>query len=199
MMSTKDQVKREADAAGQKLSEASEEVKSRAREAAASAQGVATGYAEEGKRAAASHLNDFARAVRSASNELAQRDQGVAARFVTEAADGLEKMADSVSGTSMDEVMDSVQTFARRNPAAFVVGSVLAGVALGRFVKASSERSHGRTPSGGGGATGASTGSPTSGGGVSSGASTSYGAPHPTPTSPPASTTGVRPSNPTAS
>ena len=141
-MSTKDNIQREADSANQKLSEAASTVQSKAQEMSGQAQKAALGYAEEGKQVAASHLTDFAKAVRRASDELSERDQGVAAKLVTEAADGLEKVAASVSGTSMDEMLGSVQSFARRNPGAFIVGSVLAGVALGRFAKASSERSH---------------------------------------------------------
>jgi hypothetical protein len=40
----------------------------------------------------------------------------------------------------MRQMVDSVHRFARHNPGVFILGSVLAGVALGRFAKASSER-----------------------------------------------------------
>lgn len=142
-MSTKQQIDREAESAKDKLHEASDEIKGQARHAVEEAQRAATNYAEDGKNVAAGSLTDFAKAVRSASDELASRDQGMAARFVTEAADGLERVANSVSGTSVEEMAGSVTDFARRNPGPFIVGTVLAGVALGRFVKASSERSHG--------------------------------------------------------
>lgn len=142
-MSTKQQIDREAASAKEKLHEASDEIKSQAHSAVDEAQRAATHYAEDGKNVAAGSLTDFAKAIRSASDELSNRDQGVAARFVTEAADGLERVASSVSGTSVEEMVGSAQDFARRNPGAFVIGTVLAGVALGRFVRASSERSHG--------------------------------------------------------
>ncbi|WMS42066.1 hypothetical protein RDV64_18640 [Acuticoccus sp. MNP-M23] len=141
-MSTKQQIDREAASAKDKLNEASDEIKNQARSAVDEAQRAATNYAEDGKNVAAGSLTDFAKAVRSASDELSSRDQGMAARFVTEAADGLERVANSVSGTSVEEMAGSVTDFARRNPGPFLVGTVLAGVALGRFVKASSERSH---------------------------------------------------------
>ena len=92
---------------------------------------------------ASSSLTDFADAVRKAADKLGERDQGVAARLVGQAADGLEQAANSVSGASFDDMMGSVQRFARTNPAAFVGVAVLAGIALGRFAKASGERSDG--------------------------------------------------------
>lgn len=141
-MSTKERIQREADVASEKLSEAADEVKERASEASESAKQAAYDYAEGTKQSAAQSLNDFAHAVRTAGNDLSEREQGFAARLVTEAADGLESAAQSVSGTSMGELMSGVQRFARRNPGAFAIGTVLAGVALGRFLKASSDRPH---------------------------------------------------------
>lgn len=141
-MSTRDQIEKEAASANRKLNEASDTIKDTARSAANEAQRTATAYAEQGRQAAASNLNDFASAVRRASDELSGKDQGLAARLVGQAAGSLEDLANSVSGANVDDVMGQVQGFARRNPAAFMVGSVLAGIALGRFAKASGERSH---------------------------------------------------------
>ncbi|WP_420392832.1 hypothetical protein [Acuticoccus sp.] len=147
-MSTKDNLEREASSANSKLNEASDTIRSGARQAAEEAQRTASAYADQGKTAAASALTDFASAVRRASDELGQRDQGLAARLVSQAASSLEDAASSVSGASLDDVMGSVQGFARRNPTAFVVGSVLAGIALGRFAKATAEREdHASLPS----------------------------------------------------
>lgn len=142
-MSVKDNVQREANSASEKLREAKDTATSEVQGLAGKAQDAASHYVDEGRQAAAGHLTTFADAVRKASDELAEKDQGVAARLVTEAADGLEKVANSISGASVDEMMSSVNTFARQNPGAFVIGSVLAGIALGRFAKASAERPHG--------------------------------------------------------
>lgn len=141
-MSTKETLEREADSANEKLHEASDSMKSGARQAADEAQRAAQAYAEQGKTAAASSLNDFASAVRRASDELNERDQSLAATLVSQAATSLEEVASSISGSSVDDVMHSMQGFARRNPAALVVGAVLAGIALGRFARASGSRDH---------------------------------------------------------
>ncbi|WP_108659477.1 hypothetical protein [Acuticoccus kandeliae] len=139
-MSTKDNIDREVKSAKEKANEAADVVRDAAENVGSDLKGAAASYAEDGKAYAASHITDFATAVRRASNELAERDQGVAARVVTQAADGLEQVAKSISGTSVDEMVVSVERFARRNPSAFVFGTILAGVAIGRFAKATSDR-----------------------------------------------------------
>lgn len=142
-MSTKDKIQKEADAAGEKLHEASETVRDQAEHAVDEARRAAQTYADEGKKYAAGNLEDFANAVRRAGDELGEREQTVAARLVNEAADSLSYVAHSIESTSIEDMMDQVNHFARRNPGAFVLGAVLAGVALGRFAKASGERAHG--------------------------------------------------------
>jgi hypothetical protein len=142
-MSTRENLEREANAASSKLHEAGETIKTQAHEAVDHAKSAAATYAEQGVDVAASSLGDFAAAVRDAADRLNERDQGLAAKFVGQAADGLEQVANSISGASLDDMMGSVQRFARQNPAAFVGVAVLAGIALGRFAKASSERTHG--------------------------------------------------------
>ncbi|UOM34634.1 hypothetical protein [Acuticoccus sp. I52.16.1] len=139
-MSTKDNIEKEAHSASEKLHEAGESVKAGAREAAAEAQRTANSYADYGKTVAAGGLSDFASAVRRASDELSERDQDIAARFVSHAATSLEDIANSVSHTSVDDVVDTMKGFARRNPAVFVGGAVLAGLAVGRFLRSSGQR-----------------------------------------------------------
>lgn len=84
-------------------------------------------------------LGDFANAVRKAGDELSQADQSMAGRVVRQAADGLEGLARSISGRRPEELLDAVRDFGRRNPTAFLAGSVLTGLALGRFLKSSGE------------------------------------------------------------
>ena len=139
-MSTKDNLEKEAHSASEKLHEASDSLKSGARQAADEAQRTANAYAEQGRAAAAGGISDFASAIRRASDELGQRDQDLAARLVSQAASSLEDIANTVSHTSVDDVMHSMKGFARRNPAVFVGGAVLAGLAVGRFLRASNER-----------------------------------------------------------
>jgi hypothetical protein len=92
---------------------------------------------EQHKQTASQTLGDFANAVRKAGDELSQGDQSMAGRVVRQAADGLESFARSVADKRPEELIDAVRDFGRRNPTAFIAGSVLVGVALGRFLKSS--------------------------------------------------------------
>lgn len=105
------------------------------------ARGRVEDYAEGGKEVVRKHLDDFASAVRRASDELSENDQTLASQFVRQAAGGLESLSRSVDNTSFGDLVDSVRSFGRRNPAAFIGGAVLAGLALGRFVRASGRHS----------------------------------------------------------
>lgn len=103
---------------------------------------------EQGKQTASETMGDFANAIRKAGDELAQHDQSMAGQVVRKAADGLESLSRSVSNKRPEELLDAVRDFARANPAAFIAGTVLVGLAIGRFAK-SSERHEGGQDLGG--------------------------------------------------
>jgi hypothetical protein len=95
------------------------------------------------KGAATETLGAFANAIRHAGDELAQQDQSLAGRVVKQAADGLEQISRTVSEKRPEELLDAVREFGRRNPTAFIAGSVLLGVALGRFARSSESHTDG--------------------------------------------------------
>lgn len=133
---------REVDSAKETLSEAADVASERLNVAARSVQDAAVRYAEDGKQVAANQMSDIAHAARAASDALADRDQPFVARMAADAADGIDTMAEAVADRSVDEIMDGAQNFARKNPVVFFAAAVLAGVVVGRFAKASSERVH---------------------------------------------------------
>jgi hypothetical protein len=92
---------------------------------------------EEKKHVATETLGDFANAIRKAGEELSQSDQSMAARVVKQAAEGLEGLSRSVSDKRPEEMLEAVRDFGRSNPTAFIAGSVLVGLALGRFARSS--------------------------------------------------------------
>ena len=102
---------------------------------------------EHQKQAAVQTLDEFATAIRHAGEELAQHDRTLAGRMVKQAADGLEHFSRSVADKQPEELLDAVRDFGRRNPLAFVAGSVLAGVALARFLRSSNQQGHRYTSS----------------------------------------------------
>lgn len=116
-----------------------ETVKAEAQSFAETAQHKAADVVGEHRDQATRTLTDFAGAIRRAGDDLAQHDQSVAGRMVKQAADGLEGFARSVTDKRPEELLDAVRDFGRRNPAAFIAGSVLLGFALGRLAKSSEQ------------------------------------------------------------
>lgn len=99
----------------------------------------AQSYAESGKTAASDGLDRFAHAIRTASDDLGRSNQTMGAQLLGEAATGLEELSRSLSRSNVGELVTSLRDFGRRNPAAFIGASVLAGLAIGRFARASDE------------------------------------------------------------
>lgn len=123
------------------VSQASQALKQEAQTFASAAQEKARTEAQRRTETATKTLGDFANAIRRAGDELSQADQSPAARLIGQAADGLENLSRNLAGKQPEELLDAVRDFGRRHPAAFIGGAVLAGIALGRFVRATEEGS----------------------------------------------------------
>ena len=125
---------------GRQAREAAEEVKQEARAAADQAKEQARSAAARQKDAAAQQIGGWAQALRTASDDLHGRGQDTAAAYVRQAADGLERACGTVRARDVDELIGSVEDFARRQPVAFLGGAVAAGFGLARFMRSSAER-----------------------------------------------------------
>jgi polyhydroxyalkanoate synthesis regulator phasin len=98
------------------------------------------------KNVAASRMEGVAHALRAASDDLQNQGQPTFAEYSRHVAEGLESMAESLGRRDVDDVVGSVEDFARARPVAFLGGAVVAGFALARFMKSSSARRHDRAP-----------------------------------------------------
>ncbi|MBZ9822080.1 hypothetical protein [Mesorhizobium sp. CA4] len=132
-----DRIRQETQSAGEALHDARNEVARRAGAYAAEAQQAVSEKAEQTQRDIGSSLSAFGGALRAASDHLANSDQSAASKFMQEAASGLERLSSSLKEKPFGQVLEDVQSFGRQNPGALLAGSVLAGLALGRFIKAS--------------------------------------------------------------
>ncbi len=143
-----------------KLSEAGTEIKQRAGEALDTSTGVAketfTELTDAAKdvashavetvqkevstqqHASADYISRFAENIRASSRAFEQ-DAPFAARGIGLAADFVTDAADKLRGGSFGELVDGATSFAKRQPAAFLGLSVLAGFAAIRFLKAGGE------------------------------------------------------------
>lgn len=96
-------------------------------------------YAEK-KEVARGELDTLAMALRRAGNEVSDSG-GMSGRVISTVADRIESLSRSIEGKNLDEVVDSVERFARSNTAAFLGGAVAVGFLASRFLKSSTPRS----------------------------------------------------------
>lgn len=92
--------------------------------------------ADQQKRMGAERVGSIARAVRSAAGNL-EGEMPAAAEFIEDAARRLEQTAGDLRDRSVDDILSDVTAFARRQPALFFGGALLAGFVLSRFLKSS--------------------------------------------------------------
>lgn len=123
--------------ARERMGELNRSVRDEARGFASNARERAASRVEQRKQKVTGTIHDFADAVRRAGDELNERDQTMAARLVSRAAEGLEDVSRTLADRRPSEMVDAVRDFGRRNPAAFLAGSLLLGVAVGRFLRSS--------------------------------------------------------------
>ncbi|SNR85666.1 MULTISPECIES: hypothetical protein [unclassified Azospirillum] len=100
---------------------------------------VRSGF-EKQQRRAADEISGVAGALKDAADRLKSEDRGGTAHYVKAAADQAAKLADQVRDHGLDDLVSRAEGLARRQPELFVGGALLAGVAIGRFLKASSNR-----------------------------------------------------------
>lgn len=125
--------------AKQAARQAGEAIKTEAQSFAQTAQERLRGEAQKRTETATKTLGDFAGAIRRAGDELSQNDHSPAAKLVTQAADGLERLSLSLADKQPEDLLNDVRDFGRKHPMAFIAGGVLVGLALGRFVRSSDE------------------------------------------------------------
>ncbi len=132
-------VARRTDKAKELVGQAGHVLKAEAQSFASVAQDRVRAETMKGAQVGARTLGDFANAVRRAGDELADADQSPASRLVRQAADGLESLSRNLADKEPGDILNSVRDFGRRNPAAFIGGAVLVGLALGRFARAAED------------------------------------------------------------
>ncbi|HYG54024.1 MAG TPA: hypothetical protein VD965_01880 [Burkholderiales bacterium] len=90
----------------------------------------------EQQQAAAGSLGDFAQALRKAARESGDGSAAIG-RIAESAADGLQRVSDSLRGKDLDSLVRDAESFARRQPLAFIGTAALVGYLAVRFLKAS--------------------------------------------------------------
>jgi hypothetical protein len=98
---------------------------------------VRSGF-EKQQRRAADEISGVAGALHDAADRLQADNHGGTAHYVKVAADQATRLADQVRDHGLDDLVSRAEGLARRQPELFVGGALLAGMAIGRFLKASS-------------------------------------------------------------
>ena len=135
-----------AQSAKEMIGAAADTLKDQATQVASVAKDKARDTLQDGQAAAGQAIGQFAAAIRKAGDDLAQHDQSMVGRAVKQAADGLETLSRALAEKHPEDLMRTVQDFGRANPVAFVAGTVLVGVALGRFARSSRRHLEPDTP-----------------------------------------------------
>jgi hypothetical protein len=139
----------ETQSANEALHNARDEAVRRGGEYVSQARQALSETAQDTQNDIGSSLATFGGALRAASEHLAGNDQNAASKFVSEAASGLENLSSSLRNKPFGQVLEEVQTYGRQNPGTLLAGSLLAGLALGRFIKASPPEGQGKAGGGG--------------------------------------------------
>jgi gas vesicle protein len=132
--------------AGDALRASTDMARDKFKEAADAAKDMASGAADhlqdqahEQQRSGADFVERFAGNIRDAARAF-ESDAPFAARGINSAAEYVEDAANKIRHGSFRDLLDGATDFAKRQPAAFLGISVLAGFAAIRFLKASGDQ-----------------------------------------------------------
>jgi gas vesicle protein len=131
-----DVLRASTDTAREKFKEAADAAK----DAAAGAADRFQDQAREQQRSGADFVGRFAGNIRDAARAF-ENDVPFAARGINSAAQYVDEAAEKIRNGSFRDLVDGATDFAKRQPAAFLGISVLAGFAAVRFLKASGSQS----------------------------------------------------------
>jgi hypothetical protein len=133
--------------AGDVLRASTDTAREKFKEAADAAQDAAAGAADrlqdqarDQQRSGADFVGRFAGNIRDAARAF-ENDLPFAARGINSAAEYVDEAAEKIRNGSFRDLVDGATDFAKRQPAAFLGLSVLAGFAAVRFLKASGSQS----------------------------------------------------------
>ncbi|RLP24004.1 hypothetical protein [Mesorhizobium sp. YM1C-6-2] len=131
-------ISREKQSATEALHDAGDDIKQKAAEYASEAKSALFEQATQQQQNLSAHISAFGGALRAASEHLANGDQKSVSKLVLDAAGGLERLSSKLKDKSFEEVLQEVRSMGRDNPGALFVGSMIAGLAIGRIAKSSS-------------------------------------------------------------
>jgi len=125
-----------AEASGEKLKEQASEIADAAKNVASQATEKLKETVSEQKGAGAEYIGTLAETMRRAAREF-DNDLPIAGKYMRKAATQVENVSDSIKTGDFNDLIENAQTFARRQPTAFLGLAALAGFMAVRFLKSS--------------------------------------------------------------
>lgn len=135
-----EKVKQAGASAKQSAREMTGELKARGSEAAHRLQDQSKAFAETRKSELGDKIHGCGSAVRRAAEKLREENDPNIAHYAEVVAERLESAGDYVKAKDFGGMMRDVENAARRRPEILFAGMFVAGLALSRFLKASSKR-----------------------------------------------------------
>ena len=126
------------------MQDVAQQTKEQARELADQAQTQAKSAVASRKNQAVNELGSVAQAFRQSSNQLRQQDQDALAQYTDQVAHQLDRVTGYLDDRGVDDLLEDVEGFARRQPEVFIGGAFALGLAAARFFKSSAERRRSR-------------------------------------------------------
>lgn len=140
----KDAARREYNDARERLSDQANRLK---RDGGATIKTVVTDELDRRKAGMGAEIRTLAETLRHASSEQAEKAAGgmgtAPSSLLGQGADVLESLSSGLENHSVEDLTRSVSNYARANPAIFIGGCILAGLAVGRLLTASDQKTTG--------------------------------------------------------
>jgi len=125
------------EASGTGFRDAADKARQAAGKVATQAKDKVAEVAEEQKGAAADKLGSYSSRLRDTARTAEEQQDPNIAYFADKAADRLESVADYVRTADLSRIKQDAEGIARRNPALFLGGMLVAGLVIGNLAKAS--------------------------------------------------------------
>ena len=136
----KDKATELAETSGEKLKEQASELTDAAKDVASQATDRLKEKVSEQRGVGAEYVGNLAETIRRAAREF-DKDLPIAGKYIRKAAVQVENVSDSIRTGDFNDLVRNAQSFARRQPTAFLGMAVVAGFAAVRFLKSSSDAS----------------------------------------------------------
>jgi len=141
----RDKAKEMADSSTEAMKDQASDFADAAKDAASQAADKLKQAVDGQKNAGAEYVGGLADTMRRAAREF-DNDLPIAGTYIRKAASQVEVVSDSIRNGNFNDLVRNAQSFARRQPTAFLGMAVLAGFGVIRFLKSSAEASNDSGP-----------------------------------------------------